>query len=92
MALLHLEFRNAVPQEATYPVGAFEHGDAVTGPGELLSGGEPCWSRANDGNAASGQRGWSLRGYPAFIEGSIDDLNLDLLDGDRWLIDPNHAC
>jgi len=60
-------------------------------PSELLSGGEPRWPRTYDGDASSGQRGWSLWSDPAFIKCSIDNLDLDLLDSDWWLIDANHA-
>ena len=31
------------------------------------------------------------RGDPALLEGAVDDLDLDLLDGDRVLVDAEHA-
>ena len=40
VALLHLELRDAVAQQAAEAVGTLEHGDVVPGPGELLSGGQ----------------------------------------------------
>ena len=39
--LLHLELRDAVPEEATDAVGALVDGDVVPGAGELLGGGQP---------------------------------------------------
>ena len=73
---------------AARTIGASSTGDGSDGRWQ------PCNAGASDddGDAAPGQRGRSLWGDPAFIECSIDDLNLDLLDGYRWLIDANHTC
>ncbi len=41
MLLLHLEIGDAVAQQSADPIVPFVDGDGVTGPGELLGGGEP---------------------------------------------------
>ena len=44
-----------------------------------------------DGDALAGARGGGLGTDPAFFEGAIDDGLFDLLDGDRRLVDAEHA-
>ncbi len=32
-----------------------------------------------------------MRGHPSLVPGAVDDLDLDLLDRDGWLVDAEHA-
>ena len=91
-ALFHLEFRNAVTQQPTDAIGAFEDGDAVAGAGQLLGGGQTCRPRTYHGDGLSGQLVRRQRLHEAFVEGLVDDLQLDLLDRHRILVDAQHAC
>ena len=90
-ALLHLELGDAVAQEAAYPVGALEDGHRVTGPSELLGRGEPGGARTDDGHRLAGRAGWWPGDDPAGLEGAIDDSQLDRLDRDRVVVDPQDA-
>ncbi len=91
VALLHLELGNAVAQQAADAVGAFEHDDVVTGPRQLLRGGQPGWTRADHDDPLAGLHTGELRLDPTLVPGSIDDLHLDLLDRHRIGIDAEHA-
>ena len=57
-----------------------------------------CWAaarpgraRTDDGDGLSGQLVRRQRHHPAFVEGLVDDLDLDLLDRHRVLVDAEHA-
>ena len=91
MALLHLELGDAVAQQAADAVGPLEHHHRVTGAGELLGGGQPGRAGADDGDLLAGQLVGRQRHDPALVEGVVDDLDLDLLDGHRVLVDAEHA-
>ena len=91
VALLHLELGNAVAQQATDAVRTLEHDDLVPGPGELLSRCQTRGPGADDDHALAGHHRRRLRAHPAFGPGAVDDLHLDLLDGDRVAIDTDHA-
>ena len=91
MALLHLELGDAVAQQATDPIGAFEHGDVMAGPGQLLSRGQSGRAGADDGDTFPGQKMRPLRYHPTFIEGVVDDLDLNLFDGHRVGVDSQHT-
>ena len=58
---------------------------------QLLGGGEPGRSRADDGDALAGPRCRRLRGDPAFGERALDDRRFGRLDRDRRVVDPEHA-
>ena len=90
-ALLHLELGDAVAQQAADPIGALEHHDVVAGTGQLLGGRQTGGPRADhrDPLAGLGRRG--LRHDPALAPCPVDDLDLDLLDGDRVGVDAEHA-
>ncbi len=86
-ALLHLEFRDAVAQQTTDAVGALEDRHGVTGPGQLLCGGQTGRAGTDHGDLLAGEAGRVDRGHPALVEGVLDELDLDLLDRHRILVD-----
>ena len=63
----------------------------VTGAGQLLGGGQSGRARTDDGDRLAGQLVRRQRHHPALVEGVVDDLDLDLLDGHRILVDAQHA-
>ena len=91
VALLHLELGDAVAQQATDAVGPLEHHDRVTGAGELLRGGEPGGPGADDRDLAAGAHRRHHGRDPPLGPRPLDDLDLDLLDGDRIGADAEHA-
>ena len=78
-------------QEAADAVGSLEDDDVVTGTGQLLCGGQTGGPGSDDGDSLAGQLFGRQRHDPALIEGVVDDLDLDLLDGHRVLVDAEHA-
>src|SRR5687768_13318459 len=63
----------------------------MPGARELLRGGEPSRTRADDRDALARLDGRHHGLDPTLVPGAVDDLHLDLLDGDRVLVDPQHA-
>ena len=90
-ALFHLELRDAVAQQPADPVGPLQHRHVVAGSGELLRGGEPRRAGTHDGDPAAGPLARRLWGDPTLLPGTVDDLDLHLLDGDRVSVDAQHA-
>jgi len=90
-ALVELHVRDAVREQAADPVVALVDSHAVTGPVELLGGGEPRWAAANDRHLLAAPRRGRLGLNPAFLEALVDDRALDVLDGDSRLVDAEHA-
>src|SRR5690606_38896915 len=78
-------------QQTADAVGPLEHGHGVTGAGQLLGSGQTGRAGTDDGDLLTGEPGRVHRGDPALVEGVLDDLDLDLLDGHRVLVDPEHA-
>jgi hypothetical protein len=68
-----------------------EHHNIVPGTGELLCGGESGGTGTNDNNALAGLHRRHLRDDPAFAPCTVDDLDLDLLDGDSIGVDAKHT-
>ena len=90
-ALFHLELGDSVAEEASDTVVALEHRDPVPGRVELGGGREPRRPRAHDGDLlARADRGRG-RLDPARLEGVLDDAELDLLDRDGVVVDPEDA-
>src|SRR3990172_2154883 len=89
--LLHLELGDAVAEEAADPVRALEHGDGVAGAGELLGASEAGGPGADDGDGLAGEGVRGLRVPPPLLPGPLDDGQLDLLDGDGVVVDPQDA-
>ena len=92
VALLHLELGDAVAQQPADAVGALEHGHVVTGARELLRGREarpgplPTTATRLPVLRVDDDR----RDQPS-SHAAVDDLDLDLLDRDRRLVDAEHA-
>ena len=91
VALFHLELGNAVAQQPADAVVALEDRHTVSGPGQLLRGGQTGRAGAHHRDRLAGELLRRQRHHPAFIEGVVDDLDLDLLDCHRILVDPEHA-
>ena len=91
VALLHLELGDAVAQEAADAVGAFEHDDVVARARELLRGREARGPGADDRDPLARLHRGVHRGDPPLVPRAVDDLDLDLLDRDRVLVDAEHA-
>src|SRR6185437_2636518 len=72
-------------------VVALEDRYLVPGPGELLGGGEPGRPGPDHGGGEAGAGLRHERDDPAVRPGAVDDLDLDLLDGDRVGINAEHA-
>ena len=91
--LLHLELGDPVPQQPAGRVRALVHGDGVTGPGELLGGGEPGGPGPDHGDLLPGPRGrpGRPRRHPSLGPRPVDDLDFDLLDRHRVGVDAEHA-
>jgi NAD(P)H-dependent glutamate synthase small subunit len=90
-ALLHLELGDAVAQQATDAIRAFEHRHRMPGPGQLLRGGQAGRPGAHHGDLLAGVLVGRQRHHPAVVEGVVDDLDFDLLDRHRILVDAEHA-
>ena len=58
---------------------------------QLLRGGQAGRSGSDDGDALPGARFGRLGLDPAFLPGAVDDRFFDQLDGDRRLVDAQHA-
>src|SRR6202007_933291 len=67
------------------------HGHTVTGAGELLGRGQSGRPGADDRYRLPGQLVRRQRHHEAFFEGPVDDLQLDLLDRHRILVDSQHT-
>ncbi len=90
-ALLHLELGDAVAQQAPDPVGALEDGDVVARAAKLLGGGQAGGPGPHDGDALAGPDGRGLGSDPALGERAVDDRQLDRLDRDGIVVDPEDA-
>src|SRR5215203_566105 len=88
---LHLELRNAVPQQTPRLVGAFVNGDSVSGPAQLLGCRQAGRTGADDRDSFPGVPLRRLRRHPALVPGPVDDRDFDVLDGDRITVDTHHA-
>ena len=91
MALLHLELGDAVAQQTADAVGPLEHHHPMTGAGQLLGRGQAGRTRPHHGHAVAGAGRGGLGHDPALGPGPVDDLDLDLLDGHRELVNAQHA-
>ena len=89
--LLELEIGDAVHEQATWTIGPLEERDEVAGPVELLCGCEARGPAAHHGHPLAGADIGGLGDDPALVPGLVGDGHLDLLDGHRILVDPEHA-
>ena len=90
-ALFELELGDAVAQQAADAVGPFEDGHVMPGLVQLVGSGEAGRTRADDGHALTGAHGRRPRLNPSVLERVLDDRQLDRLDGDRVVVDAEHA-
>ena len=90
--LFHLELRDAVPQQPTGPIGTFENRHCVASARQLLGRGQTRRPRADHSNGLAREPLWWLWHDRTRLKGPVDRRDLDLLDGDRWLVDAEHAC
>ena len=89
--LFELEVGYAEAEEAAYALGALEYGHVMSGPVQLLSGGESGRARSDDGDPLACT---PLRGPghdPAVLPASVRDRLLDVLDGHGVLVDGEDA-
>ncbi len=82
-ALLQLEIRDAVAQQAADARRLFEDLDLVAGAAELLGAGQAGRTGADHGDALAGMALGDLRLDPAFAPAALDDGMLDRLDRHR---------
>ena len=88
---LELEIGNAVAEQAADAVVFFVHGYGVAGAAKLLRGGKSGGTAADDGDALAGVVLRRLGMDPSLVPCALDDAALDEFDGDRRLIDAEHA-
>ena len=89
--LLELEVGDAVAQQAARAVVALVHRHGVPDAAQLLGRREAGGSRADDGHGAPALGGGRPRDDPALVERAVGDRHLDLLDGDRVVVQRQHA-
>jgi hypothetical protein len=90
-ALLELELGDAVHQQAADFVRALEDGDLVASLVELGRAAQTRRAGTDHGDLLAGAHQRRLRLHPVVGEGVLDDRQLDVLDRDRLLVDPQHA-
>src|SRR3972149_5093904 len=89
--LLHLEFGDAVTQQAPDAVSALVNSNPMPGAVELIGGGKARRPGAHNGDFLARSRRRLLRLDPTFIEGAVDDGDFDLFDRNGVVIDAEHA-
>ena len=89
--LLHFEVGDAVAQQAADTVAFFEHRDPMARARQLLRGRQARRTGTDHRHALAGADRRRLGLHPAFLERVIDNRALDHFDGDRRLIDAQHA-
>ena len=91
MVLLHLEVGDAVAEQPAGLRLPLEHVHLVADAGELLRAGQAGRSRADHGDALAGLVVGHLRPDPAHLPGLVGDGLLDVLDGDRLVLEVERA-
>src|SRR5437868_2278298 len=79
VALFHLELGDAVAEESADTVRALVDGDGVSGPRQLLGGGQAGGAGADDGDGLAGEALGGLRGDVPVVPRLVDDGDLDVL-------------
>lgn len=90
--LFHLEVWNSVPQKSARPVILFKYGYKVSCARKLLGARKTGRTGTNNSHSSAGQFGRSLGLYPSFCKTAVNDAALIVLNGNRRLNDPQHAC
>jgi len=89
--LVQLHVRDAVHEQTTGAIGAFENGYEMAGLVQLRGGAQSGGAGADDGDFLAGAGlGW-FRIDPAIFPTVIGDADLDVLDGDRRVVHAEHA-
>src|SRR5206468_8531168 len=88
---VQLHVRNAVHEQATRAIRAFEDGHGMSGAIELRRRAQTGWSGTDHGDLFAGANLGRFGIDPAFIPALVDDGALDVLDRDRWGIDAEDA-
>jgi hypothetical protein len=91
MALFHLEIGNAVAQQAARLGVLLIDVDVMAGARELLSAGETCRTRPDDGDLLAGFALGRFGLDPALGESAVDDRAFDGLDGHRRVLNVEGA-
>ena len=86
-----LEFGNSQNEQSADVAGALYDCHPVSGAVQLLGGGQARRARADYGNFFPGSVGWRLRLDPTVLEPPVNNLFLDVLDGDRVRVDAQDA-
>ena len=89
--LLHLEFRNAVAQQAADTIGLLKYGHEVARAIQLLGRSEAGGTRTDHGDFPARAHQRRLGRHPSFVEGLLDDGDFDRLDRHRVVVDAEHA-
>ena len=89
--LVELHVRDAVHEQASGTVGAFEDGDVMSGVVQLRGGGEAGGAGTDDGDLLAGALRRGAGDDPAVLVALVDDRDFDVLDRDGRLVHPEHA-
>ena len=89
--LVQFHVGDAVHQQAADAVGAFVYGHGVAGAVELRRAGEPGGAGAHHGDPLARALFGGLRDHPAPLESPVDDGAFDIFDGDRRIVEAQHA-
>ena len=88
---LHLEVRDAIPQESTNAVSFLVHGNRMTSPAQLLRRCKTGGTGAHDRNLLPRAHFRRLRPDPALSKSPFHNVLFDLLNRYRRLVNPQHA-
>ena len=91
VVLFHLEIGYSITQKPTDAVISLEYGDRVPDTGQLLRGCQASRATSHYRHCLSRQALWWQRLHPAVLPRVVDDGHFNVLDRDRWLVDPQHT-
>src|SRR5262249_13880353 len=89
--LFQLEIGNAIHQQSADAIGFFVYSYRVSGTAELLGCSQASGTGADNRNLLAAAKGWRLGMDPSLLERVVDNVLFDLLNGNRRLIDAQHA-
>ena len=89
--LLHLELGDAVAQQPADAIGALVDGHVVTGARSCCAAASPAGPEPTTATRLPVFVSATTGATPALFPRAVDDLDLDLLDRDRRLVDAEHA-
>ena len=91
LLLVELHVRDAVHEQAAGAVGALENRDEVAGLVQLRGGAKSRRAGADDGDLFAGALLRRFGHDPAVLPAVVGDGALDVFDGDRRIVDAEHA-